>query len=207
MTIINATYEKNKNYKIELDDGSSFQIISEVWLSSTYSVGDIIEEDDLNDLLSGSLVIKAFNKSLNILSVRSHSKQELRKKLVSNFDDSTITEAIIKLENAGLIDDYAFASDYVSLMLRKKNMSVYRIRQELLGKGIDREIAEEVLGEVEVDPREQIKELLTNKFANKFNDDKGKNRVIASLTRLGFKYEDIRSSMNEFAQEDEFIEE
>ena len=78
-------------------------------------------------------------------------------------------------------------------------MSKRAAAMELQRKGIDRDMIEETLGEIEVDPREQITEFLSKKYKN-LDDEKIKRRAIAALRRLGYGWEDIRGALDEIAE-------
>ena len=68
---------------------------------------------------------------------------------------------------------------------------------ELSRKGIDKETAEAVLDEIEVDPREQIRAVLAKKYRS-LGDEKTKRRAVAALQRLGYGWDDIKAVLSEY---------
>ena len=78
-------------------------------------------------------------------------------------------------------------------------MSKRAAMSELNRKGIDREISEQVLDEIEVDYQEQIIEFLSKKYKN-LEDEKIKRRAVAALQRLGYGWDDIKRAINSFEE-------
>ncbi len=86
------------------------------------------------------------------LSRKNCTKMELRKKLYrrSEYSDQEIEDAIAKLEDMGYLSDRRFAEDFVRVM-RSRSYGDRRIMERLLFKGIDKDLAAEVLAESNAD--------------------------------------------------------
>ena len=68
---------------------------------------------------------------------------------------------------------------------------------------MQRDIIETVLEEVEVDPVEQVRELLATKFKNRdLSDEKQKTRTVNALLRLGYRYNEINAAMDHRLEEE-----
>ena len=103
-----------------------------------------------------------------------------------------------RLEELGLLDDERYARTYAGELLRNKHMSARGIRQQLAMKGIAHDIAEVVVEELELDPVENILELLQTKYRTRdLTDDKQRRRTIAALARLGYSQSDIYSALEQ----------
>lgn len=75
--------------------------------------------------------------ALNILSVRDHSVAELRNKLeAKEHSEDAIELVVAKLERAGLLNDEAYAQNYVRVHRDKRHLSQAALRRELEKKGI-----------------------------------------------------------------------
>ena len=86
-----------------------------------------------------------YNKALDILSRREHSKKELRLKLSKKFEDTEeIIEVIDRLESNNLLNDFRFAELYVS-MRKRKGFGPNRISYELLNKGIKDSVSNQII--------------------------------------------------------------
>ena len=56
------------------------------------------------------------------------------------------------------------------------------------------------------DPKEQIRQLVRQKYARSLSDDKGVRRTIAGLARKGFSFSDIKTVLRELADEYDYNE-
>ena len=70
---------------------------------------------------------------------------------------------------------------------------------ELSRKGIDKETAERILDETEVDYRESIRAVIEKKYRG-ISDEKIRRRAVAALQRLGYGWDDIRAVLEEYAE-------
>ena len=52
--------------------------------------------------------------------------------------------------------------------------------------------------EIGIDPADQLRDLLERKYAQAVREEKGRRRTVASLQRLGYRWEDIRRALEEF---------
>ena len=105
------------------------------------------------------------------------------------------------MEELGLVNDEVFAERYARKLLFTKNMSKTAAAFELARKGIDRELSEEILESIDVDEREQIREVIDKKYRN-LSDEKIKRRAFSALQRLGYRFDDIRAVFEEYTEED-----
>lgn len=157
--------------------------------------------DFLRDLLKQSELRRAKSKALYLLEFRDYSKRDLEQKLKKDFDAGSSHEAVEYMEEIGAIDDIRYAETLIRHLITQKHYGRRRIRQELSLKGIDREIIEEALEQTEFDEQSMILELLNGKFSRSLSDQKSINRTITSLTRYGYGYSDIKSALQEYADE------
>ena len=67
-------------------------------------------------------------------------------------------------------------------------------------KGISRDVCESVLDEFEVDPTEQIVQLIEKKYKNKLQDEKDRRRTVAALQRMGYSWSDIKDALESFLE-------
>lgn len=175
-----------------------------------------VTKKDLELWLSESQVLFAKDYAMEILSRRSISEKELFDKVaqkhhsdcVSQEDwEDAVGDAVERMVELGLVDDEDYAGKLARDMANLRKMGPIRIQKELVHKGIDRELAEETVDELEFDPENAILELLEGKFskiaeAAAENDDrKEKNRLIGRLTRLGYSYADIRRAWETYLEE------
>ena len=85
-------------------------------------------------------------------------------------------------------------------MFSKHNAPRGAVRQ-LVQKGIDRELAEEIIEEINFDPYDGIRAVIDRKYKN-INDEKIRRRAVAALQRLGYGWDDIKTVLREYTEED-----
>ncbi|HBL41000.1 MAG TPA: hypothetical protein DDY98_05295 [Ruminococcaceae bacterium] len=192
---------------ISVDGEYRFTVDADFWYMSGYLDGDEIDEDALLDLERRIRERRCFNRALNILSRREHSEKELTDKLVRADGAVAAAAAVERVKQLGYLDDARYATMLASELSQRKGMSQRGIFHELLRRGVDRETAEEALGEQTLDECDKIKMLLQGKYRNRLSDEKGRRQVFNALLRLGYSYSQVRSAMqdydSEYSQEDD----
>jgi len=171
---------------------------------------------ELVQWLEDSQPLFAKDYAMEILSRRSISEQELFQKVSQKHHSENISQevwedavqsAVDRMVELGLVNDEDYAGKLARDMANVRKMGPIRIQRELVHKGIDRDLAEEIVEDLECDPESAILELLEGKFARiaenaAENDDlKEKNRLIGRLTRLGYSYADIRRAWDAYLEE------
>lgn len=180
-----------------LDGEFAMNIDSETLLKSGYKLGSEITDEELYELVQTSDNRRANEKALYLLEHRNHSKKELVDKIRQTAGERAAQAAAEHMQELGLINDAVFAKDYAAELFGRKGFSASRARHELLQKGIDKDLAEEIIGELAPDPVEKIKEILERKYARVLTDEKGRRRAVNALQRLGYRYEDIRRALSD----------
>lgn len=171
----------------------------------TLRVGDEISCEKAAELEAAYNAEAVKKRAAKILSHHSISKKELSKKLrEKGFSIEASEETAEWFSERGMINDVAFARQ-VAEYYKKRGCGELRIRQELSNRGIERELIEETLSELGPDDGE-LCALIEKKLRGKVPDADEKRRLYAFLLRRGFKYEEIRSAMNELKLDTEDIE-
>ena len=76
------------------------------------------------------------------------------------------------------------------------------IKYKLIQKGIDKDLAEEIIEQLEIDPQQNIRDVIEKKYAKNLSDEKGKRRCVMGLQRLGYSYSDINSVIREYIEDE-----
>lgn len=170
-------------------------------IENRFDVGREIDDDDLHEIINLSNERRAKEKALWLISYRDHSKKELTDKIRRTCDEESAEKAVERMEELGLVNDEVYAERYARKLLFTKHMSKTAAAFELARKGIDRELSDEILESIDVDEREQIREVVEKKYRN-LNDEKIKRRAFSALQRLGYRFDDIRAVFEEYTEED-----
>ena len=89
---------------------------------------------------------------LDQLTGRARSRSDLAKKLAQkNVPDDIATRLLDRFEEVGLVDDAAFANEWVMQRQESRGLAKRALAQELRKKGIDDEVARAALDSVDAD--------------------------------------------------------
>ena len=109
---------------------------------------------------------KAMTRAGHMLAAHPRTEKEVRDRLTAaDFDDSVVNQAIERLTELKLIDDAAFARNWIEERARTKNLASRALLQELVAKGIELGVAEVALAEAEVDEHGQARKLAARHLA------------------------------------------
>lgn len=155
-------------------------------------------DDEAYYELFSILTKRCRERTAYILGKSDKSEHDLRQKLTQGYYPEVIIEKIInEFIMMGYISDRRYAENYVKYNISSKSRN--RIYTTLITKGIKKDIIREVLEEYEQEndelQRRQDK-LIEKEFYKKKYDfaDEDRNRlgkIISSLLRKGFQYDDI----------------
>ena len=190
------TYKKGKQDKIHISvDGEySFTVDEAYFLSMGIYNGKEVDSDELEEIKRIVNVRRAYNYAVSLLSRRDHSERELMTKLSQKGYTDGAEEAISKLRDGGYVSDERFARLYVRELQTLKKYGRRRIEQELFHKGVDREIIREVLDEADFE-QDELVTLIERKYGRYLSDEKGVQKTINGLLRMGYSYGEIRDAL------------
>lgn len=205
MKITKIEPSKRKGFKRIYIDGQFFMSVADETVARRLLYENKeIGEDEIPELSKSVLVRRARERLLYALDRRLHSEKELREKLKRDYPPDIIDAAIGELDSLGLIDDEAFACAFCEHRKEALKKGPYAIRQELILKGVSREIIDSVLSEAFCDEDEQFNSALAvaQKYTKDLDTPKGRQRLFAALTRKGFSYDVIKRVMRSVCDED-----
>ncbi len=204
MIITNIVPKRKKLSALYIDGEFALKIDSETLISSPFSVGSEISDEQLKELIDSSNEKRAKEKALWLLSSRDHSKRELENKIRKTADSGSAKKAVERMEELGLVNDEKFARRYAEELINVKHLSVRGAKFKLTEKGIDHDLADEILEEMSPDPIAHIEILIERKYSKYLGDEKGRRKTVAALQRLGYSWSDIKAVMSNYF-EDEYI--
>ena len=126
---------------------------------------------------------------LDQLTGRARTRAELATKLrARNVPDDIARRLLDRFEDVGLVDDAAFARDWVEQRQSGRGLAKRALAMELRRKGVDDEVAREALDEVDPDDEvEAARALVRAKLRSVRNLDRDKavRRLVGMLARKG----------------------
>lgn len=142
--------------------------------------------------------------ALRKLAAQARTRQELDQALrKKNVPDETADAVLDRLEEVGLVDDQAFAQDWVASRQQRRHLSRSALRRELQAKGIGREDLDEALATVDSDDElEAARALATKKTAamRSLEPIVRDRRLAGALARRGFGSGIISTVLDELRQ-------
>lgn len=146
---------------------------------------------------------KVRERALRLLDQRSRSRQELRERLldprrVKEGEDGPapelVDDVLDSLARSGLIDDEAFAREWVRQRFERRGKSSSVLRRELKEKGVSVADQESALEQIDEDDERELASELARKKARTVKDipadraerDKELRRIVGVLARRGF---------------------
>lgn len=220
MAKVTAIEPQKKNplrENIFLDNVFAFGISAELRFLSKIHAGDNLIPSQVKKLIQKDQIARLVEKSLNFLSYRPRSEKELKDHLLfkgklteieSEFEKKeykrNIDEAVNFLKKHKQIDDKQFAIWWVESRRKFKKAGDHIIKQELSIKGIDKELANELLTEMESDPYELAMEATKKKLVSyqKLARREFKIKMGQYLMRKGFSWETISRVVDTLSKKD-----
>src|SRR3954465_4888207 len=126
---------------------------------------------------------------LNQLTGRARTRSELATKLSAReVPDDIATRLLDRFEEVGLVDDAAFARDWVEQRQSGRGLAKRALAQELRRKGVDDEVAREALEEIDPDDELEVARTLVRaklRSVRGLDRDKAIRRLVGMLARKG----------------------
>ena len=139
-----------------------------------------------------------------MLSYRPRSRQELSQRLEKkSFPPEVVKDIIEYLKEKGYLNDEAFARFWINSRLSAKPTGAGRLRVELIKKGIDKSVIDQVLSqfkehynETDLAHEAGLRRLNVLKKDERLSKEKIRNRLSGYLARHGFSYEIVREVLD-----------
>ena len=202
---ISVARGKQNKVHISCDGEYMFTVDAEYWFSSPYYGREIIDDnEELTAFYEAVGSRCAFIAGLRLLSYRDHSSKELIAKLIQKGHKREYSEnAVAKLSEYGYVNDERYAENLANSLLERKGMNTNAVKSELIRKGISRDISDNIVESLDIDPVLRIIDLLNTKYSRKISDEKGVRRTVAALQRIGYRWSDINSAFRRLKIETE----
>lgn len=195
-----TTTASGKKLKAVLSNGKTIYIDSETAYKYRVDTATEYSDEEFEEILYDSEYNLTKNRAFNILEYRAHSKKELFDKLCQKTDEDTAWAVVEKMCELDLVNDKALLRDKLENLLNVKKYGIKRAMNDLLLKGFDREEIEETIEEMEYDEYSTVCEIIEHRYADDLpeSDIKERQKIVATLMRRGFSYDDIKSAMAEY---------
>ncbi|GBD29143.1 Regulatory protein RecX [bacterium HR32] len=173
--------------RVRLGNGRTLRVGTELCRALGLAPGEVhpgvvaqLEREDLR--------LRTRERALRLLALRPRSRAELERRLRRAADASVAAEVLSALEREGLVDDRRFAEQWVRTRRTVRLLGTFRLRAELLRKGVPREIVEAALASAPADEDAVAAELARLRLPRyrHLPADKAARRLAGYLARRGF---------------------
>jgi regulatory protein len=185
-------------YYAELESGERLVIDLSAIADLALYDGRELDDEELASLREYSRRFGAKERALRLLEKRQMSRRELIKKLIEKGEDENSAEYAAELmERIGAINDREYAGA-VARHYTRMGYGAGRVRQELMRRGIDRELWAEAIDEAPENSG-KLDALLERKLRNTdFSDRKEVKKATDMLLRRGFSWSEIKEALGRY---------
>jgi regulatory protein len=177
--------------------GSSFFVPSSIASEFSLHADMRITRQLLDTLHEASTLWRVRKKAVDLLSRREHSRQELTNKLQQrSFPEEVVRQVVREMADKDYLNDRRYASLWIRSRIQRHPEGPARLAAGLQERGISRDIISDVLSEEITE--EVLNEVLDRAIA-KLQKKRAvtREKMLASLSRLGFSYHQIRRRVDE----------
>lgn len=201
--ITKITQGKNnpERYNIFLEEKFAFSVDETVLVRYQLTKGKELDQWTIEEMNFEDEIRKAFNKSLDFLSFRMRSENEVRQKLKDKeFGEAVIDEAIKKLYELNFLDDRAFSEALMRTQMRSSKKGPKAIQQDMQKKGIDKQVQKDVLASYSEEEQVELAKDLAEKIADKEKTKTPRQieqKISDTLLRKGYSYSVIKLAITD----------
>ena len=203
MTIVEIQLipRKKNKYKVRLDGGEDLVLYKRELKSYGLEEGIELSDVDYARILEETIIPRAKRRAMHLLEKQDRTQHNLEDKLrESDYPNVAIQAAVEYVASYHYIDDERYARSYVRF--HQEGKSKRRITQDLMQKGVDRDIIALALEEeYESSEEGMIRDLLRKKNYDPENADaKERQKMYRFLMGRGFSSNDISKVLRGFEE-------
>ena len=189
----------NGAMRLLLSDGSEWVLGVKSWNRLNLSLEKILDVNVLRALEKESQYHLLRTKALELLGIREHSRQELKRKLIARFHnyEPEIERCLEELQSEDYLSDQRFTQLFIESRLNNKRVGPFKIVADLQQRGIDRDTAHSIMDEL-ADEEFWLSKIKDNlEELCKGNKKNNRQALGQKLFQRGFAYELINQALND----------
>jgi regulatory protein len=202
ITQISEQKRRANRRNVFLDGAFAFGCSLNVVAKFRLREGMTLSEEQVRRIQLGEVKQECFDRGLEYLGSRLHSRSELRKKLMRREYGEPVVDAVLEdLTRLGYLDDERFAKTKALSAAQHKHHGRRRAFLELLKSGVKGDVADKALADVyaEHDSTAVARQLAEKQAPRlkKLDPLVARRRLVGMLQRRGFDYDAIRPVVDE----------
>ncbi|MBO5266315.1 MAG: regulatory protein RecX [Ruminiclostridium sp.] len=152
----------------------------------------------------------AKKRAMYLLGGKDYSKKELRDKLLKNYSPETCEAVIEKMSEYGFLDDERYAKKLARKYILVQKYGKTRAKMMMIQKGLGPSLADEALRQYSTDDLiTEIVGIIEKKYYDRLfieglEGKKELQKVMASLARRGYGFEEIKKAVSIVKSEADF---
>jgi len=188
ITALSVQKRNHQRVNVFLDDEFAFGLTR--FVAAWLEVGQEINDEKITQLRDEDAREAAYQQAIKFISYRPRTETEIRRNLAQHqVPEELVNDTLERLRQAGLVNDEVFAQEWVENRNDLRPRSRRALAYELKQKGIDPQIIEQSLEEINDEPLAyQAAFRHANKLRNLEWQD-FRQKMYAFLARRGFNYE------------------
>lgn len=201
MEIIKYIKLSSGKYKVLFNNKKELILYESVIIDTNLLYKKEITSEEYNNLVSLNNYQDIYNKVIKYIGIRLRSKKEITDYLKKmDLSIEVVDDILNKLISNKYIDDERFSQAYIKDKYNFSNNGPYKIINELVKLGIDKDIAYTYTFDIIINEEEKINKLI-NKYVK--SDKKHdwyylRNKIYNNLINLGYSKEIVISILNNY---------
>jgi len=202
-TISNLAFQKQdpNRCSVFLDETYAFGLHVDIVMQRDLKKGLFLSEQQCNELADEDLYFKAMKRCMDFIAYRPRSQSEIDSRLKQLGVSEEIAQRVAgRLVELNLVNDAEYARMFVESRIRSRGFGRFRIKQELIQKGIESSVADATLDKLYTAENEQsqLVKLIAaakRKYRNETDQKVQTNKITSFLVRKGFDGHAIREQL------------
>lgn len=139
--------------------------------------------------------------ALRYLGTRARTSREMERHLdACEYGEVEVYETVERLKELGLINDHAFAQDFVRTRLATKPVSRAHLREQLMMHETEQDAIDQALLQVDEETQQRTAAAIAEKYTRQYARLSAQEReemVFRRLLSRGYSYDDARAAIRE----------
>lgn len=208
ITKIEIQKRNKERVNIYLDGEYAFSINAELVYKENLKVKDEVDIDKLKSVADKESYIRCKNSAIKIIERSYKTEKEVIDKLrLKGYEDKHIDSSIKFLKEYNFLNDNYYAEAFVRDRLNTKGSQ--RIKQDLMRKGISKDIIEEKISDIDKNAEKDVARKLAEKkigIIKKSENDiyKISGKLYRFLISKGYTYDIVKEVVKDVMSVDDF---